>query len=216
MVRDRVATLTDSLERSRRQFREHGELPHAVDRFHEVPAVLPMNDSAQMNMHSCGTFSYRRNLCLLPGSERYARGLDRADQAAWRSERTDLRSEFDQSLIRQSRLGFPHCARRGFPQGLRILIGPTVQARKHTPHISIDDRVWLIEGDAENRARHVLADPGKFQKGFVIGGYVSTVLLHNLTCGRHQVSCTAVVAEAGPDREHTLCVVFSGSRQSFD
>src|SRR5207244_2049315 len=86
MVRDCVAALADSLERSRRQFREHGEFPHRLDALHEVLPLFAMNDSAQMNPHGCGTFPDSRNLPLHSSSERYACRLDRADQAAWRPE----------------------------------------------------------------------------------------------------------------------------------
>ena len=116
-------------------------------------------------------------------------------------------------MIDKARFAFADSAPRRVPQCFRIVFGPSVEAREHAPDVSIDHRIRLVEGDAENRAGHVLADSGKLEKRFVIGRDLSAMLRSDLPRRRDQIFCAAVVTEASPQLEHSLLI---GIRESIN
>src|SRR5437870_5072291 len=149
-MRDAVTAPADRAEIPFGPFREHGEFPESIDQSHQRQPVLPVNDSEEMDMHCRRALSDGRNPLLPSLPKGFAKTLDGADEAPRRLERTDLCPEFHQRLIDKARFSGVDEFVRLSPQTLGILLTPGLNPRQHAAHITINDWVWLVEGDAQD------------------------------------------------------------------
>src|SRR5439155_12006768 len=158
------------------------------------------------DMHCRHALSDGRNPLLPSLPKGFAKTLDGADEAPRRLERTDLCPEFHQRLIDKEALSGVDELVRLSPQTLGILLTPGLNPRQHAAHITINDWVWLVEGDAQDGPSHISADAGKLDQHIVIRWDFAVMLRRHLPRCFHQVLRAAVIAKSSPQAEHTFFV----------
>ena len=87
-------------------------------------------------------------------------------------------------------------------RGFARIAANRLDSRKHSRHVSVEDRQRLLVGNAQNRGRAVAPDARQSKRVFQIPREFASMAFDNLSRCPLQVSRAGVIAEPRPQPQH--------------